>query len=112
MREGAVSTEDAGVARWTCPGAQKTTAPACRHAGAVIGSGAVMKVYPLRQPWRTGGVRAYSLRRAAVLATARAVMFSTRRMVEAGVRMYAVAAVPIRIGPTVTPPLLVVFSTL
>ena len=45
-------------------------------------------------------------------ATANAVMFSTRRTVAAGVRMWAVAAVPISTGPTVTPPLVVVFSTL
>src|SRR6218665_403040 len=50
--------------------------------------------------------------RAAALATASAVMFSTRRTVAAGVRMQAVAATPIRIGPTVTPPLVVVLSTL
>src|SRR6218665_3371311 len=50
--------------------------------------------------------------RAAALAPASAVMFSTRRTVAAGVRMQAVAATPIRIGPTVTPPLVVVLSTL
>ena len=45
-------------------------------------------------------------------ATAKAVMLSTRRTVAAGVRMCAVAAVPISTGPTVTPPLVVVLSTL
>ena len=39
-------------------------------------------------------------------------MFSTRRTVAAGVRMCAVPAAPIKMGPTVTPPLVVVFSTL
>ena len=42
--------------------------------------------------------------RAAALATARAVMLNTRRTVAAGVRMQAVAAAPMRMGPTVTPP--------
>jgi hypothetical protein len=50
--------------------------------------------------------------RAAGVVTATAVILSTRRTVAAGVRMWAVRAVPIRIGPTVTPPLVVVLSTL
>ena len=39
-------------------------------------------------------------------------MLNTRRTVAAGVRMQEAAAAPIRIGPTVTPPLVVVLSTL
>jgi len=46
------------------------------------------------------------------LAAASAVMLSTRRTVAAGVRMCTVPAEPMRMGPTVTPPLAVVFITL
>lgn len=49
---------------------------------------------------------------AALLATASTVMLRVRRTVAAGVRMQAGRAAPIRIGPTVTPPLVVVLSTL
>jgi len=45
-------------------------------------------------------------------AAASAVMLSTRRTVAAGVRMCTVPATPVSIGPTVTPPLAVVFMTL
>src|SRR5437667_12400106 len=51
-------------------------------------------------------------RRAAALATASAVMFTTRRTVAEVVRMWAEAAVPSRMGPTVTPWPPVILSTL
>ncbi|SDX30008.1 hypothetical protein SAMN05421783_12025 [Thiocapsa roseopersicina] len=100
----------AGIHRWL--GSPSGTPPTPRateitaDGRPVLGKPVDCTRHPPSPDQDTGDCRA-----AAALATARVVMFRVRRTVAAGVRIQAVAAAPIRIGPTVTPPLVVVLST-